>query len=622
MPRHQLSLQCARFITRPKGLRQVRLFHHRTWASAACAVHTSWVPSHAPRCLSPFTGIGFGSRRLAGTWARADGRRPRALVVHPRIPGDAEELVRWDAAEALALGRALGWRVVGVSGKRMGVDGSEGGNIGEDESDEDSEEDGLRAVGTGMSVQERAFDSAAELVLRVDRIDPRFFFHISDVTRIAKRLAKTGSDVLFVNAELSPVQQRNLEAAMDLVVRARLQGRWSGSSDESDEGMGGSISVFDRHRAVLAIFARRATSATAKLRIEVAEAQQAKAKLGSSAVQGVQAQLQRVATVLARLYNCDSALLLPRSGGARGVDTSFNSSPQKTRHKQKRAVDDKEKRVLKELSRLQKHRSMQRQHRSRLWTIGLAGYTNVGKSAIVNRITGSDLLVRDGVFVTLDIAARRVPLPTGSECYILDSVGFVKDLPVELCDAFAATVEELKEADIVLHVRDMAHPSRDEHSKIVTQVLEDAGIDIQSRVLEVWNKCDLLTEKQQKLLRYIHGKTGGPSAFLVSALQGEGFEELLEYLEQRLQDLSMRRVPGQLSSQGAIEVSQRSKQRVVVVDGLPPDEAAERWAFLQDECGIIEDSIAAEAGATVMDVWMDDIARARCIKMFGTHMLR
>lgn len=578
-------------------------------------------PAHVFHCFSPHSVGALRDRRFAGTWARVDGRRPCALVVHPRLPGDTEELIRWDAAEALALGRALGWRVVGVSGKRMGIDGGAVSDM-QDESDVDSEDEEQRPVGTGMSVQERAFDTAAELILRVDRIDPRFFFHIAEVSRIAKRLAKTGSDVLFVNAELSPVQQRNLEAAMDLVVRARLHGQCRGGVDAGDERSTGSISVFDRHRAVLAIFARRATSPTAKLRIELAEAQQAKAKLGALAVQGLQGQLQRVADVLARLYNCDSTSLLPRGGGARGVDTSFNSSAQKTRHKQKRTVDDKEKRMLKELSQVQKHRSMQRQHRQRLWTIGLAGYTNVGKSAIVNWISGSQLLVRDGVFVTLDIAARRVPLPTGSECYILDSVGFVKDLPVELCDAFAATVEELKEADIVLHVRDMAHPSRDEHSKVVTQVLEDAGIDMQSRVLEVWNKCDLLTGKQRKLLSYIHGKTGGPQAFLVSALHGEGFEELLEYLERRLQDLSMRRVPGQLSSQGAIEVSQRGKQRVVIVDGLPPDEAAERWAFLQDECTIIEDSIAAEAGATVMDVWMDDIARARCIKMFGTHMLR
>lgn len=554
--------------------------------------------------------------------------------MHPKLPGDVEDTATWDAVEALALAKALGWRVAGAEQQPgEGVEASAGSSSSEGEEAEEEEE----------SEEERsALDISAwlsdEHIVRLERVDHKFFFPLAVVARIAVRVARTRSDVLFVNAALSPSQQRHLEAAMDLAARARRRttgSRWRGGGAEEEDGEAvvrgedaGGVAVFDRPRAVLAIFARRATSPLAKLRVELAEAQQIKAKLGASAVQGLTLQLQRVADALARsIQGCDQAALLPRSGTARGVSTSFCSSPQTTRQKQQRAVEEKERRAREELARLQSHRGVQRERRRQLQTIGLVGYTNVGKSAIVNRLTGSDLLVRDGVFVTLDIAARRVPLPSGAECYVLDSVGLVKDLPLELCEAFQATVEELRAADLVLHVRDMSHPSRQEHRRVVMKTLKEADIDIERRVIEVWNKSDLISAKEGRHFFYIHQLSHSTPVYPVSALRGDGFPELLVGMESRLQGLAQaasgvqtaaRRVAAEGGTPG------RSLQRVRIPQGLPADAAAERWRFLREHCAVVEESISQEedsGGSTVLDAWMDDAARARCVKRFGDGML-
>jgi len=278
-----------------------------------------------------------------------------------------------------------------------------------------------------------------------------------------------------------------------------------------------------------------------------------------------------------------------------------------------RATEEKERRLQDELSRLQSHRGIQRERRRQLHTIGLVGYTNVGKSALVNRLTGSDLLVRNAVFVTLDVAARRVQLPSGAACYILDSVGLVKDLPVELCDAFQATLEELQAADLVLHVRDMAHPSRAEQAKVVTDALKKAGIDLE-RVVEVWNKSDLIAAKEARHFAYVHQKSSTTPVYPVSALRGDGLDELLQAIERRLHGTQQVAVAGEAGGQRL--------RRVRICPELSAAEAAERWRFLREHCSVVEDSIAAEeSGASILDAWMDDAAQARYAKRFGSDSL-
>lgn len=435
----------------------------------------------------------------------------------------------WDVDEAIALARALGWRVVG-SGAEEEDSSDESGTDSDEAEAEDREE---------RSARDRSVVVSDRHICRIDRVDPRLFFPIGDLSRVAVDAANDRADVLFVNTALSPTQQRSLEAAMDLAASARRSSARRPRTESAAAASGG-IAVFDRSHVILAIFARRAATPLARLRVELAEASASKARLGAAAVRGTSAQLQRVADALARrVKGCDRAALDAWSGAAGGVATSFNSSPQKTKQKMQKTVDDRERRIREEIARVHTHAEARRLRRGRLQTIALVGYTNVGKSAVVNALASSDLQVKDGVFVTLDIAARRVSLPSGGECYILDSVGFVRNLPLELCDSFLATIDELSQADVVLHVRDMSHPSRDEHATIIGEVLERAGIDTERRMVEVWNKVDLLSPRELRHFQYVRGKNEGVSVplCLVSALHGDGIEELRAAIDRRLSDV-------------------------------------------------------------------------------------
>lgn len=554
--------------------------------------------------------------RRFGSWTRADGQTCRALVVHPRLPGEKEKLVPWDASEAVALARAAGWHTVKPHGAVSVVPGRS------DES-EDSEEDEAEAEEEDDS--DTSEDEEVEAyIARMERIDPKFYFYIKELSRVAVLVAKCQADLLFVNAALSPVQQRHLEVAMELAWRAQRR-RIGKDAKEGSDANQSSVAVFDRYRTVLAIFARRASSQHGRLSIELAEAHEVKAKLGAAAVQGITTQMQRIAYDLSKkIPGCKKTGLLSRSGAARGVTTSFTSSPQITRQKQQRAIAEREKRLREEIAKIKATRSTRRQRRMRdgIQTIGLVGYTNVGKSAIVNRLSGSDLLVKDGVFVTLDIAARRFTLPSGSQCYILDSVGFIKDLPLELCEVFQATIQELHEADVILHVRDMAHPAREEQRTTVQRVLMENDMDPE-RVMEVWNKTDLLTEKEVRQLFYQHQLQVSTPVQAVSALTGEGFEELLEKLDQKLQDLAVRVVPG-YRSRSALEVPVKGPEVVRIPQDLPQEQAAELWAFLHETGAVLDQSMdtCQDTGDILLEVKMDNSTRSKFLKKFGGAMLR
>lgn len=276
------------------------------------------------------------------------------------------------------------------------------------------------------------------------------------------------------------------------------------------------------------------------------------------------------------------------------------------------------------IAKIKSTRITRRQRRTRdgIQSIGLVGYTNVGKSAIVNRLSGSDLLVKDGVFVTLDIAARRFTLPSGSQCYILDSVGFIKDLPLELCEVFQATIQELHEADVILHVRDMAHPAREEQRKTVQRVLMENDMDPE-RVMEVWNKTDLLTEKEVRHLFYQHQLQVSTPVQAVSALTGEGFEELVEKLDQKLQDLAVQVVPG-YRSRSALEVPVKGPEVVRIPQDLPQEQAADLWAFLHETGAVLDQSMdtCQDTGDILLEVKMDTSTRSKFLKKFGGAMLR
>ena len=283
--------------------------------------------------------------------------------------------------------------------------------------------------------------------------------------------------VVVVDDALTPVQQRNLEKAWE-------------------------VKVIDRTGLILEIFARRARTREGKLQVELA----------------------RLAYEKSRLVRTWTHLERQRGGlGAMG-------GPGETQiETDRRLVADKIVKLKRDLEEVRRTRQLHRAQRKKtpFPTIALVGYTNAGKSTLFNRLTNSRVEARDMLFATLDPTLREIRLPDGRPAILSDTVGFISDLPHELVEAFRATLEEVQEADIVLHVRDIASPQSAAEASDVELVLDQLGCgrDDGRTVIEVWNKIDLLPEDEIGPTKARALRSDG-AAVAVSAVTGEGVEAL------------------------------------------------------------------------------------------------
>ncbi|CAM5391500.1 GTP-binding protein HflX [Aquamicrobium terrae] len=354
------------------------------------------------------------------------------------------------------------------------------------------------AVGLTRAID---LDPVHSAVVTVAEPRPATLLGSGKVAELAQIMKESGAELAIIDHPLTPVQQRNLEKELD-------------------------VKVLDRTGLILEIFGERARTKEGALQVELAHLNYQKGRLVRSWTH------------------------LERQRGGAG----FLGGPGETQiEADRRVLQDKIVKLKRELETVRRTRDLHRAKRKKVPfpVVAIVGYTNAGKSTLFNRLTGAGVLAQDMLFATLDPTLRRVRLPHGTPIILSDTVGFISDLPTHLVAAFRATLEEVVEADLVLHLRDISDPDTAAQAEDVEEILADLGVDATDsrRVVEVWNKIDLLDEAHRARL-LADGAEAAPHV-AVSAATGEGIDALLALIETRvsgeLRPLSVTLAPRQLS---------------------------------------------------------------------------
>jgi len=318
------------------------------------------------------------------------------------------------------------------------------------------------------------------VIQRIDAPNAHTYIGSGKVDEVRDRVAEFEADLVIFDEDLKPDQAKNLERSLG-------------------------VRVMDRSELILDIFASRARTHEARIQVELAQ------------LEYLLPRLQRMWTHLSRIR------------GGIGLRGPGETQLETDRRLIGRRIADLKRKLVKVVEA----RATQRKRREGIYRVALVGYTNAGKSSILKALSGADILVEDRLFATLDSATRQIDVGGGYEALLTDTVGFIRKLPHHLVASFRSTLEEAREADLLLHVIDASHPDRDEQMKVVDEVLHALELDGAPQIL-VFNKVDRLTHDEESMLRErIRSFDQTPSIF-VSAVEDGGLEPLLEALRARV----------------------------------------------------------------------------------------
>ncbi len=364
--------------------------------------------------------------------------------------------------------------------------------------------------------------------VRLPKPHPGMLFGKGKVEELRLRIEADEIELILIDGTVTPVQQRNLEKA------------WK-------------VKLLDRTGLILEIFADRAATREGVLQVELAA-------------------LSYQRTRLVRAWTH-----LERQRGGLG----FVGGPGETQQEaDRRAIDEQMVKLKQQLGKVVKTRELHRAARARVPypVVALVGYTNAGKSTLFNRLTGAEVLAKDMLFATLDPTMRAVDLPHGLRVILSDTVGFISDLPTQLVAAFRATLEDVLDADLICHVRDISHPETEAQARDVETILEALGVSEEVPRIEMWNKADALDPDAAEAAVNLAARRD--DVYLGSALTGQGLDALLDRI--------------------AADMTEVLRDDVLV---LPFAEGRAR-AWLHDD-GAVQDEAQEEAGSRITLRWTE-----------------
>jgi len=345
---------------------------------------------------------------------------------------------------------------------------------------------------------ELALSAGAEVAGTVfqmrDAADPATLVGRGKLDEIRAEATAHKAPLIIFDSNLSPVQQRNIEEATER-------------------------RVIDRTQLILDIFARHARSREGQLQVELAQLNYMLPRLTGKG------------TSMSRLGGKSGGGGAGGAGGGTGR-IGVRGPGEKKLETDRRRIRDRVGKIQASIDEVRKQRALRREARNAvpLGTIALVGYTNAGKSTLFNALSRAEVLVSSRMFATLDPTIRALRLPSNRRVLVSDTVGFIRDLPKGLLTAFRATLEEVQEAALILHVSDVSNPHHDELDEEVDKILLELGVDSRPR-LRVLNKMDRLAPEDRKAIANGTERSAGGAPVLVSALTGEGIEELLRRMD-------------------------------------------------------------------------------------------